>query len=249
MKLRLSFLLFLIFISAAFARAQDVNNCQQPFSNRFDEFDFTNIAAAKERFKKFEEAVGESSEARGFIYVYGGKKTRVNEAAQMMAEIRKVLKMGDVVYNPKFTMSDQGFRNLPGVELFIKPLDCSEFPASAASVEFEEVEFAEAPPESLLRKSSGEINKSLVKKTEPVCLPVPRAVRVCENTVEVYVIIDRKGDVIFAKVIAGHPLLRAAGENTVKNWKFQPVKIKDKTYNVAGYVTVEFHQPEETLDY
>jgi hypothetical protein len=249
MKFRLSFLLFLIFISAAFAGAQDVNNCAQPFSNRFDEFHFTNIADAKERFKKFEEALGDSNEARGFIHIYGGKKSRFNEVAEIMAEIRKVLKMGDANYGAKFAISDQGYRNLPGVELFIKPLPCSEYPSGAAGLEVEEVEFAEVPAESLRKKSTDEINNSLVRKTEAVCPPAPRAVRVCENTVEVYVIIDRKGDVIFAKSVSGHPLLVAAGANTVKNWKFQPAKIKDKTYNVAGYVTVEFHQPESTIDY
>lgn len=248
MNFRLSLFLFLIFVSASFAVAQNV--CHQPFSDKFDEFDFTNIADAKGRLEKFEAAVNDSAEARGFIYVYGGKKSRVNEITEIKNEIKKVLKMGDVDYTTKLMISGAGYRNLPAVELIIKPLDCSEYPGTDADYRIEEVEFAEASGDSIVKKSPDEITGSLVKKTEAVCPPAARAVRACANTVEVYVIIDRKGDVIFAGSVSGHPLLRRAGEAAVKNWKFRPAKIKDKTYNAVGYVAVEFRYPqEETVDY
>lgn len=248
MKFRLPVFLFLIFISAAFAGAQSVytppNACLQPFSDKFDEFNFTNIADARERLRKFEEFVNETGEARGFIHVYGGKKSRINEIAEIMAEIKKVLKIGDSNYTPKLDINEEGYRDLPTVDLIVKPLDCSEYP-SGSGLQIDEVEFAEVPAASTVKKSPDEINNSLVKKTEPVCPPAARAVRACDNKVEVYVIIDRKGDVIFSKSVSGHPLLRASGANAVKNWKFQPAKIKDKTYNVTGYISVEFRQPDD----
>jgi hypothetical protein len=252
MKLRSSLFLFLIFISAVVAAAQGIPVlpyvCQQPFSNKFDEFSFTNIADARERLQKFHEAVNEAAEAKGYIFVYGGKKSRFNEIAEMTTELRKVLQMGDSYYNSKLVITDYGYRSVPTVELFIRPLNCSENPAGASDFQIQEIEFAEAPAESTLKKSTGEINNSLVKKTESVCPPAARAVRACDNTVEVYVIIDQKGNVIFAKAVSGHPLLRLAGVTTVKNWKFQPAKIKDKAYNAAGYITVEFHQTDETIN-
>ncbi|HEX9959754.1 MAG TPA: TonB family protein, partial [Pyrinomonadaceae bacterium] len=87
-----------------------------------------------------------------------------------------------------------------------------------------------------------------VKKTEAACPPAARAVRACDNKVEVYVIIDRKGAVIFARAVSGHPLLQQAGASAVKNWKFKPAKKEDKTYNATGYITVEFQQSDETLN-
>lgn len=256
MNFRLSLFLFLIFVSASFAVAQDVNAppnvCQQPFSDRFDSFSFTNAADAAERLKKFEEAVRESSEARGIIYVYGGKKSRVNEIAEIRDEIKKALKMGDSVFNAKFFIVAYGYRNTATVELFIKPLSCSQQPSYASDIEIEEVEFAEAPAESTLKKSTEEITGSLVKKTESVCPPAATAVQACNGAVKVYVIIDRKGDVIFTKPVSGHPLLQQAGGATAKNWKFRPAKIDEKTYNVAGHVLVEFRQSlreKNTVDY
>jgi len=250
MNFRLSLLfLFLILISAAFVRAQDVNNCQQPYSNRFDEFGYTSVADLKERLKKFEEAVNESAEARGLIYVYGGKKSRVNEIPELVAEVKKALKMGDSNFTPKYLLFGIGYRNLPAIELFIKPLTCSEQPTyDDSGFKLEEIEFAEAPAESTLKKSTEEINNSLVKKTEAVCPPAARAVRACNFTVEVYVIIDQKGNVIFARAVSGHPLLQQAGAYTVKSWKFQPAKIKEKTYNIIGYISVEFQQPNDTIN-
>jgi hypothetical protein len=243
MNFRLSLLLFLIFVAAAAAGAQ---TCRQPSSIKFDGFSYTNIADAKERLQKFEAAVMQSAEAKGFIYVYGGKKSRVNEIPEMMAEVKQALKMGDSNFTAKYFIVSHGYRNLPTIELFIKPLPCSEHPSAGDSAfKIEEIEFAEAPAESTLKKSTAEINNSLVKKSEAVCPPAARAVRACNYTVQIYVIIDQKGNVIFASAVSGHPLLQQAGVYTVKSWKFQPAKIEDKTYNVAGYINVGFRQPNE----
>jgi hypothetical protein len=255
MKSSLSIFLFLIFISAAAASsasernvyAPQANNCQQPFSDRFDEFTFTGIADAEPRLRKLEAALNESKEAQGIVHVYGGKKSRVNEITEIMAELRKVLRLGASNYNSKLYISDAGYRSLPTVELFIKPLNCSQYPATVSDLEIEEIEFVEAPAASTLRKSPEEIGGSLVQKTEPVCPPAARAVRACDGKVEVYVVINQKGEVIFARAVSGHPLLRQAGAASVKNWKFQPAKIKDKAFNVNGYITVEFQQPDETI--
>ncbi|MDQ3801330.1 MAG: energy transducer TonB [Acidobacteriota bacterium] len=230
------------------ARAQwQAGDCQQPFSDKFDEFTFTNAADAAARLKKFEEAVNESEKARGIIHVYGGKKSRINEIPEIVAEIRKALKLGEGHFNSKFIIGAYGYLGVQTVELFIKPLPCSQTPPYDPGIRIEEVEFVEAPADTILKKSPEEISDSLVKKTESGCPPAARAVRACNSSVKVYVIINRNGEVIFSKAVSGHPLLQQAAVTTAKNWKFHPAKIKDKTYNVTGYITVEFQQPNNTI--
>lgn len=236
---------FLFVLSAVQNSAAQEPTCFEPFSQKFDEFTFKTPEDAKNHLTEFENKLQEkSAESKGYIFVYGGKKTRINEVTDMISEVRKILNVTDTSYNAKFQISDHGFRLLPTIELFISPLNCSKYPESTADFTVEQVEFAESNAQNTYQKTSDELAASIIKKTEIICPPAPRAVHVCGNSVEVFIIIDETGNAIFSKAVTGHPLLRAAAADVVKNWKFQPTKIKDKFYKSVGRIIVEFKQSD-----
>ena len=247
MKNKILFLFVILFLQINYVSAQIPSQetvCFQPFSYKFDEFNKTDTDNTKKRLKEFERKISEeSNEAKGEIYVYGGRKTGINEITDIISKIKNILNIPEASSgNSKFRVQNGGYRSLPGLELYIKPLNCSKFPGATPDFDVEQVEFAEAPVENTVKKTSFEIADSLIEKTEIVCPPTPTAVGACKNIVEVYVVINQKGEVIFAKAVSGHPLLRVAGEKGVKNWKFAPTKINDKNYNVTGRISVEFKQ-------
>ena len=70
-----------------------------------------------------------------------------------------------------------------------------------------------------------------------------------DSTVEVFVVIDQKGNVIFSKAVSGHPLNRLTGARAVKNWKFTPTLVKGKKFNVLGYITVNFQEVKSSIEF
>ena len=57
-----------------------------------------------------------------------------------------------------------------------------------------------------------------VKKAEPVWPPMGHGA----GRVRVQILVDRKGDVVKACVVEGHPLLRASAWRAALEWKFKP---------------------------
>lgn len=256
MRFGILFLFLMLVLQCVSVSAQSDSSqgkiCYQPFSYKFDEFNISNIEDAKKRLKDFAKKLnGESDEAKGVIIVYGGKQTRINEAEQIISELGKILDV-NTDYKAKIQGLNGGYRNLPSVELYIKPLECSKFPDLLPDFDIDQVQFAEAPIESTVRKTSAQMSDSLIKKTPVQCSPASKAVGACKefNSVEVFVIIDRIGNVIFSKTISGHPLLRANAEKEVKNWKYKPTEINGKKFNVVGRIKVDFEKPEPpSVDY
>ena len=93
-----------------------------------------------------------------------------------------------------------------------------------------ELEFAE---KGETKDVAGEIlNGKAVSLPKPVYPPAARGAR-ASGAVNVQVEIDEKGDVVSAKAISGHPLLRAAAEQAARQAKFKAVK-------AAGILTFNF---------
>jgi len=61
-----------------------------------------------------------------------------------------------------------------------------------------------------------------------------------DGIVQVQVLIDESGNVMVAKTISGHPLLRPASETAALASKFEPTKIGDKTVRVRGIISYKF---------
>jgi TonB family protein len=85
----------------------------------------------------------------------------------------------------------------------------------------------------------GVINGKALKKPHP-SYP-PDALRAgATGTVTVQIVVDEKGDVISAKAISGHVLLRGAGEAAARRAKFTPTSICGKALKVTGVITYNF---------
>ena len=78
--------------------------------------------------------------------------------------------------------------------------------------------------------------KSLPKPAYP---PAAKAVR-AEGPVVVEVLVDEQGNVIYAKALSGHPLLRSSAENAARAAKFPPETRNGKPVKVKGTITYNY---------
>ena len=61
-----------------------------------------------------------------------------------------------------------------------------------------------------------------------------------KGVVTVEVLIDEGGAVRSAKVVSGHPFLRAEAVRAAKSWTFRPVEVKGKPAKAAGVLRLLF---------
>jgi TonB family protein len=76
----------------------------------------------------------------------------------------------------------------------------------------------------VVRKPPGSLEKEATERAEPVYPPLARAAKVT-GTVVVEVTVDQTGNVIAARAISGHALLRDAAVEAARKWKFKPAKL------------------------
>jgi len=89
-----------------------------------------------------------------------------------------------------------------------------------------------------IRLSPRALLKRTVNCRDPV-YPVGRAPRV-RSVVTVEVLIDEGGAVRGAKVVSGHPFLRAEAVRAAKGWTFRPVEFKGKPAKAVGVLRLLF---------
>lgn len=84
--------------------------------------------------------------------------------------------------------------------------------------------------------------RALMKRTtncrDPV-YPVGRGLRV-RSVVAVEVLVDVDGAVGSAKVVSGHPFLRAEAVRAAKGWRFRPVEVRGRPAKARGVVRFLF---------
>ena len=87
--------------------------------------------------------------------------------------------------------------------------------------------------------SGGILNGKALKLAKP---SYPRAAREAgaSGTVEVRVVIDETGKVIYAKAISGHPDLRAVSEDAASQSEFSPTKLAGQPVKVTGVIQYNF---------
>jgi len=89
-------------------------------------------------------------------------------------------------------------------------------------------------------KVSGSFQESnLIKRVEPVYPEEAKQARI-NGPVDLTIKVDEDGNVSEIKVAAGHPLLRDAAVNAVKQWKYRPAILNDEAVSVLANVTVIF---------
>ena len=116
-------------------------------------------------------------------------------------------------------------------------------PSTASENDDSNVRNIEPPPP--VRERSKVVRKSEVLNGSAIHLPKPPYPRLAgtlnlEDTVNVQVMIDEKGNVISAKAASGHPFFRSVSEQAARNAKFSPTILNGVPVKVTGVIVYRF---------
>ena len=84
---------------------------------------------------------------------------------------------------------------------------------------------------------------SAINRVEPVYPPLAKAARV-SGAVVVEVTVDEDGNVIAARAISGHPLLKDSAVAAARQWTFAPTMLSGTPVKVIGTITFNFNLGE-----
>ncbi|HEU4432860.1 MAG TPA: energy transducer TonB [Pyrinomonadaceae bacterium] len=99
------------------------------------------------------------------------------------------------------------------------------------------VEGGNPPPHAPI--TGGILNGKAVKLAKPSYPLAAREARV-SGLVQVRVIIDETGKVIYAQAVSGHPDLRKVCEEAAMNSEFSPTKLQGRPVKVSGFIQYNF---------
>ena len=91
----------------------------------------------------------------------------------------------------------------------------------------------------MIRKSGGVFQGSATRRVEPTYPPLAKAARI-SGSVVVEVTVGEQGDVISARAISGHPLLKDSAVAAAREWTFEQTKLEGVPVKVIGTVTFNF---------
>ncbi len=124
---------------------------------------------------------------------------------------------------------------------------------SDQSSQIENTEKAKLPPPPEIKKPSAEpaaktktivvsrgvVNGKATYLPKPVYSAAARAVK-ASGDVSVQVVIDETGNVVSAKAVNGHPLLKTEAEKAARNAKFSPTFLSEQAVKVSGIIIYKF---------
>jgi protein TonB len=87
--------------------------------------------------------------------------------------------------------------------------------------------------------SGGVLNGRAISKPQPSYPPIAKAAK-ASGTVTVQVLVSEEGNVISARAVSGHPLLRQAALDAAYQAKFTPVIVSGRKVQVSGALTYDF---------
>lgn len=87
--------------------------------------------------------------------------------------------------------------------------------------------------------NGGVINGKAKKLPAPVYPAAAKAVN-ASGTVSVEVIIDEQGNIVSARAVSGHPLLKGAAEEAARAAEFAPTRLSGALVRVKGIITYNF---------
>jgi periplasmic protein TonB len=91
----------------------------------------------------------------------------------------------------------------------------------------------------IVRKSGGVLAGSAIRRAEPIYPPLAKAARV-SGAVVVEVTVDEEGDILSARALSGHPLLKDSAAAAARGWKFTPTTLEGVPVKVVGTITFNF---------
>src|SRR5262245_19014293 len=98
---------------------------------------------------------------------------------------------------------------------------------------------------------SGGVSKGaagdVIIKAQPIYPAVAKQIN-ASGEVQVSIVIGENGQVIEAKAIKGHPVLRSAAEDAARKWVFKPTLLDGKPVKQPGTLTFVFMSPPPTSD-
>jgi TonB family protein len=94
-------------------------------------------------------------------------------------------------------------------------------------------------PQPPAKVSGGILNGRALNKIKPSYSPAAREAG-ASGTVEVRIVFDETGKVIWAKAVSGHPQLRQAAEDAAWQTKFPPLKLSGEPVRVSGIMLYNF---------
>ena len=98
---------------------------------------------------------------------------------------------------------------------------------------------AEEKPKVSTITTGGVLNGKATSLPKPPYPPTAKAVG-ASGAVNVQITIDEQGNVISAKAISGHPLLRQAAEHAARNARFSPTYLSKVAVKVNGLIVYNF---------
>ena len=87
--------------------------------------------------------------------------------------------------------------------------------------------------------NGGVLNGRAISLPVPTYPPIARRVG-AEGQVSVQVLVDERGNVISAKAVSGHPLLRSAAELAARQSKISPARIGEQNVKTTGVIVYNF---------
>jgi periplasmic protein TonB len=87
--------------------------------------------------------------------------------------------------------------------------------------------------------SGGVLNGKAISKPQPSYPPIAKAAK-ASGTVTVRVLVSEEGNVISARAVSGHPLLRRAALDAAYQAKFPPAIVSGQKVQVSGVLTYDF---------
>jgi len=87
--------------------------------------------------------------------------------------------------------------------------------------------------------STGVVNGKAKFLPKPIYTAAAKSVRAA-GAVSVQVLIDEAGDVVSAKAVDGHPLLRSEAEKAARSAKFSPTLLSKQAVKVSGIIVYKF---------
>jgi hypothetical protein len=218
-------------------------DCLEPFAHKIDEFPYVDAADLKIRLGELTKLLASgSSTAKALIQVYGGRSSRSDEIQSLIERIQKAANLPA----NRLWIRDAGFRDRVGFEFFLLPLECTSYPSGIPDLRIDDVELTDLPAKQL---GSTDIGSNVIKEPKAKCPPAARAVRACDEgtVVEVFVVVNREGNVIFARAVNGHPLNRMNATEIAKQIQFRPFEVGGVVTQVSGTIKIVYIKPEEIV--